>query len=242
MTGSNLIGKRVGQKAMIACHHVAHDNQRGLHGRQYVLLASRSIFAGVHSRIKNSAVIVKPLSLSPYVATAFLAIFSLILLSTPALQARKHSDALPLPHFGLAQYYVNANEIRNAVTELENMLRAAPGSVDALKVAGHGGFAQLQTHFSFSIWLLQGSALLDSSTGLGAVALPTLPSSSFQEVREDADNSRCWETTAYGPAYLGCSGRIDGASGCQRQVGLSIYVPSTLSAEQTYAGLSHKLL
>lgn len=44
------------------------------------------------------------------------------------------NSSLPLPHFGLAQYYVSANEIRNAVTELENMLRGMPGSVDALKV------------------------------------------------------------------------------------------------------------
>ena len=41
---------------------------------------------------------------------------------------------LPLPHYGLAQLYLQQREDKNAITELETVMKLVPGSVDALKV------------------------------------------------------------------------------------------------------------
>lgn len=52
-------------------------------------------------------------------------------------QASRLDEALALPHFGLAQMNLRNEEYKNAISELESVLQAAPSSFDALKVLGH---------------------------------------------------------------------------------------------------------
>lgn len=49
-------------------------------------------------------------------------------------QACQLDADLPLPHYGLAQLYLQQREDKNAITELEAVMKLVPGSVDALKV------------------------------------------------------------------------------------------------------------
>ncbi|GMH35626.1 hypothetical protein BSKO_03494 [Bryopsis sp. KO-2023] len=76
---------------------------------------------------------------------------------TQYAHAQRLYRTLPLPHFGLAQIYVGKEEIRNAVTELENMLKTVPGSVDALKLLAHL-YPQLSTKSVEKLQIIQDAA------------------------------------------------------------------------------------
>lgn len=49
-------------------------------------------------------------------------------------QAARLDETLALPHFGLAQMNLRNNEFKNAISELEAVLQAAPYSIDAARV------------------------------------------------------------------------------------------------------------
>eukprot|EP00873_Tetraselmis_striata_P036611 jgi/Tetstr1/456875/TSEL_043547.t1 len=140
LNSDQLEDKREGLEMLQAAFEVDPTNATVLN-----LLAHQYLLRGKHSDVERLAKVALDTTEVDKVrarsnlllARAFHARGDWPLASSYYQQASRLDEGLALPHFGLAQMNLRNEEYKNAISELEAVLQAAPASFDALEVLGH---------------------------------------------------------------------------------------------------------